>query len=358
MRRPPGLREPAAMDAALAAVAAMHGGVFTRQQALTCGVSDMALLGLTRGKEVITLGRSAYAVASAVPDRAQPGYDVAFHALRARAALLVYPDAHLCGVSLLAVAGVDIYGADLRRVELVRDVRQEVLTQLCRIRPRHAVIRPGLPKDPSPRAEGVAEAIAGAVVQLAMDHGFLAGVCSADDAMHDGWTTREDLARAVGVLAHWSRGSRAQTMLAFADGRSESVGESRLRVILVLGGIPVEPQYIIKAGGTVIACCDLKVKGVRLVLEFDGKVKYAGAGGEVLWKEKKREDGIRRTNHGAERVIWVELDREAVLLARVRAAIAAADLDTDGVEADGTLTGGGDCSAPDKSREDPTTKLG
>src|SRR5580765_648131 len=193
MRRPPGLREPAAMDAALAAVAAMHGGVFTRQQALTCGVSDMALLGLTRGKEVITLGRSAYAVASAVPDRAQPGYDVAFHALRARAALLVYPDAHLCGVSLLAVAGVDIYGADLRRVELVRDVRQEVLTQLCRIRPRHAVIRPGLPKDPSPRAEGVAEAIAGAVVQLAMDHGFLAGVCSADDAMHDGWTTREDL---------------------------------------------------------------------------------------------------------------------------------------------------------------------
>jgi hypothetical protein len=221
-----------------------------------------------------------------------------------------------------------------------------VLTQLCRIRPPHATVRPQPPAELVPRHDTAAAAIAGALAQLAMDHGFLAGVCSADDALHDSWTTEQDLAKVVGALGHWSRAGRAQTMLSLADGRSESVGESRLRVILVLGGIEVELQYVIKVGRVVIACCDVKVKGVRLVIEFDGRSKYGGADGDVLWKEKKREDGIRRTKHAVERVIWIELDREAVLLARVRAAIAAADPDPD------------DAPAPDNCAPHPTTKLG
>lgn len=340
------------MDAALATVAALHGGVFTRQLAGTCGVSDRALLGLIRQKEIVSLGRSVYAARSAMPERAEVGYDVALHVLKCRAALLLYPDARLCGASLLAYAGIDVYGVDLRRVELVRDVRQEVLTQLCRIRPSHPTVRPRPPTTLVPRHEGVAAAIAGAVAQVAMDHGLLAGVCSADDAMHDGWTSRGDLAAVVGTLRNWPSAGRAQTMLTLADSRSESVGESRLRVILVLGGIDVVPQYVVRVGRTVVACCDLKVKRVRLVIEFDGKVKYGGADPDVLWKEKKREDGIRRAGTAVERVIWVDLDREAVLLARIRAAVAAAEPDQDEISAERELT------TSDKHAPHPTTEVG
>ena len=334
------------MDAALGAVAEMHGGVFTRQQALTCGVSDIALLGLVRGGEITSLGRSAYAVSSALPDTTLPGHDVAYHRLKARAAQLVYPDAVLCGVSLLAMSEIDIYGADLRRVELARTVPHEVLTQVCRIRPLHSVVRPRPPKDMVPRGAGVSEAIAGALVQVAMDHGILAGVCSADDAMHDAWTTAEDITSAVNGLAHWSRSGRAQAMVPLMDAGSGSVGESRLRVTLLLGGIPVVSQHLIRVGRTVVACCDLKVRGSMLVIEFDGKVKYRSTDGEALWKEKKREDGIRRTKHVVERVIWPELDHEALLLARMRAAVAEADPDPD------------DRSAPEELDADPTKKLG
>ena len=112
--------------------------------------------------------------------------------------------------------------------------------------------------------------------------------------------------------------------MAYADGRSESVGESRLRVDLSVGGIEVEPQVVIRdENGTFVARVDLAVRDSKVVIEFDGAVKYSDGGPEALMAEKRREDALRRLGYLVVRFTWPDLYRARLLVGRVRDAIAA-----------------------------------
>ena len=124
-------------------------------------------------------------------------------------------------------------------------------------------------------------------------------------------------------MRRWPGAGRVRTMLAMIDGRSESVGESRLRVMLTIAGLRLVPQFAITDERGVFAHVDMLVDGTNLCLEFDGRVKYADP--EVLWREKKREDRIRRRGYRMERVIWADLERPKVLLARIRHEVALAE---------------------------------
>ena len=78
-------------------------------------------------------------------------------------------------------------------------------------------------------------------------------------------------------------------MIRLSDERSESVGESRLRLLLVSAGLPARSQVRVvdgaAPGGSVFARVDLLV-GERVVVEFDGAVKYSGdTSGRVLCAE-------------------------------------------------------------------------
>lgn len=296
------------LDDGLRDLADAQGGVFTTAQAHRCGVSSAVLGHLTRAGVVASLGRSAHAVAESIPDA-----PVARHAQRARAALLVYPDAHLCGASLLAEAGIALWGVSLDRVELVRPVNREVLTQMCRIRPASDLVRP---------AGADRASLAAAVVQLALDEGFVPAVVAGDHALHSGRADLEVIGETVGGLSFWARSARARTMLSLLDGRSESVGESRLRILLGLNGIATVPQVVIRLGAGRMARVDLLVDGTNVVIEFDGKVKYGSGDGTVLFAEKKREDAIRREGYLVERVVWADLERPRLLVARIREAVA------------------------------------
>ncbi len=300
------------MDDELSQLAESHGGVFTTAQAYAIGHDRRSLARARADRTIVSLGRSMYALSSALPDGA-----VERHALAARAALLVYPDAVTCGVSLLARRGIVIWGAPLDVVDLVRPVDKEVLTQSCRIRPPHPLLRP--------TAEDDSDAVAKALALTAIDHGFVAGVVAADDALHRGLVTASQLSAVVEELQRWPHAGRAQTMLALADGRSESAGESRVRLALCLADIAVEPQVVVEdppGSGVVVGRVDLLIAGTKIVVEFDGKVKYADGDPEVLWREKKREDRLRRLGYTVIRVTWAELERPAALLARIRAEIA------------------------------------
>lgn len=314
------------MDAALFAVAQSQQGVFTTSQALAAGLTGAGLRSLTQQRTITSLGRSVYALSDAVPSDA-----AGLHRLRLAATLLLYPDAQPCGVSVLASRGIDIWGADLSRVDLVRNVSSEVLTALCRIRPPSPLVRPVLTtqahSDPaSGRGEGPTgialseEAwVAAAVVQTALDHGALPGIVSADDAIQDMVTSVEAIAATAETVSHWPGAGRVRTMLALVDGRSQSVGESRLRVMLTIAGLRLIPQFPISEEGAdhPFAFADLLVDGTNLLLEFDGRVKY-GEGEGALWREKKREDRVRRQGYRMERVIWADLERPKVLLPRIR----------------------------------------
>ena len=114
-------------------------------------------------------------------------------------------------------------------------------------------------------------------------------------------------------------------MLRLVDGRRESVGESRCGVALAMAGIVATPQVTITdAHGGFVARVDFLVEGTRVVVEFDGKVKYAAGDPTVLWDEKRREDRLRRLGYVVVRITWAHLERPGAVAAAVRSALHAA----------------------------------
>ena len=146
---------------------------------------------------------------------------------------------------------------------------------------------------------------------------------AADNALHSGLIKQEDLDSAAARVVGWPRSGRVRSLL-WLDARSESVGESRLRVHLSLG-IPVQPQVVIRdRSGNFVARVDLWVEGTGVVVEFDGRVKYTEGGPEALFAEKRREDRLRRLGYVVVRVTWSDLGRPDRVIAWIRQARLAA----------------------------------
>lgn len=85
-------------------------------------------------------------------------------------------------------------------------------------------------------------------------------------------------------------------------------------------GLELEPQFEVEAEGRRFRA-DFRIKGTRVLLEFDGRVKYADGDGRVLFDEKQREDALRRAGWIVVRVIWAEFLDPARLRRRVRDAL-------------------------------------
>jgi hypothetical protein len=133
-------------------------------------------------------------------------------------------------------------------------------------------------------------------------------VVLADAALATGKTTREALVSALLRAIGWLGSPAARRAVAFADERSESVGESRSRVAIALAGLP-EPvlQWEVAGFRTDFGWPDHCVVG-----EFDGEIKYGRLlrpgqqPGDVVFAEKRREDALRA--HGLEVVRWTWQD--------------------------------------------------
>ena len=105
----------------------------------------------------------------------------------------------------------------------------------------------------------------------------------------------------------------ARQVLAFADGRSHSVGESRSRVAIARAGLPTPiPQLPVRLARGV-AYSDFGWPEQHTVGEFDGKVKYGRllrpgqSPGDVVYEEKLREDAIRAQDWEVVRWTWADL---------------------------------------------------
>ena len=294
-------------------LAAMHSGVFTTREAGMVGVTRDTLTAAVRHGRLRRLARGLYAAGPA-PDRPE-----ARHLELVRALLVEYPDAVLAGRSAVLAHGLPTWGVPLGLALLHRPVERQ-------LRRSGAVIRPLDPVAGSVDAPpGRTTPVADSVVQVALDHGTVAGVVSCDAALHTGMTTQEAIHRSLQERAGHRRIQRAWAMAGLMDPSSESPGESRLRVVLVTGGIEVESQPVIRDGrGEVIARGDLRVAGTRVLIEFDGAVKYTDGGPEALFAEKRREDRIRALGWVVVRVTWADLMRPDRILAAVRRAVAVA----------------------------------
>ena len=304
----------AALDALLLETAAAQDGVLTTAQLRSAGLDAPMLVALVSAGVLLHPGRGLYIVDSMSETDARPR-----HRQLVRGAFLIYPDAVLTSTSTLLAHDLPVWGADTGRPTLLRPVNRSGGMSCFWVRAQ----RWGRGLVGSPWGPSVS--VADAVAQLAVDSGIASGLASADAALRLGLLDLDDLTEAVEAMDSWPRRSRAVSMLSFADGRRESVGESRCALALSAAGIRAVPQVEIRDDtGALVARVDFLVEGTRVVVEFDGRVKYGSGDPSVLWEEKKREDRLRRLGYVVVRITWADLERPGAVAARVLAALAAA----------------------------------
>lgn len=158
-----------------------------------------------------------------------------------------------------------------------------------------------------------------AVAQVGCLHGPRAALAAADASLRLALATADDLAQAVVSLRRRAGIGRAAWALSIADGRRESPGESAVALVMHRAGIPVVPQLEVRDGATVWRA-DFAVVGHRVLIEFDGAMKYGSR--DDLMREKRREDRLRELGWTVVRVVWSDLAHPDEIAHRVRRAMA------------------------------------
>lgn len=112
-----------------------------------------------------------------------------------------------------------------------------------------------------------------------------------DAALRAGADPAELEARAAAAAGR--RGSaRASAVLEVADGGSESAWETACRFTLLRAGLPVPQTQIPVETRLGTFWADLGWIQWRVLLEYDGRTKYAGRESEAFMQEKRRHDAI------------------------------------------------------------------
>ncbi len=291
-------------------------GFVTAHQATDLGVDHHRLARHVRDGELVRVRAGVYVDG----ERHRTAGPAARHLIEVRALLAAlgagYAASHL---SAALVHGLPTLAADLGPVDLVT-----VGSGKAR-RDRRLRVHPAVCAGLVVQHDGLAVvAPASAVLQAAALQGTRAGLVAADAALHQGLVPSRALGDAL-ERTPLGRGRRAaEQVVRLADARSESPGETWARLLFhQLGLTGLEPQVEVRdADGRFVARVDFLDQRHRLVIEFDGAVKYAGGGtGQAaLVAEKRREDAIRRLGYQVLRLVWADLLDPARLLRLVRAA--------------------------------------
>ncbi|WP_277212921.1 hypothetical protein [Isoptericola croceus] len=136
--------------------------------------------------------------------------------------------------------------------------------------------------------------------------------------------------RVLGDAAGHPGVRRARRVVALADARAESPGESLVRWHLEESGFDLpSPDLSVEVATTAgTYWIDLGWPELRVGIEFDGAVKYSGGtyGDPTsrLVAEKRRHDALTEAGWVVVRVMWADLTDPARLVARVRQAVAMA----------------------------------
>lgn len=145
-----------------------------------------------------------------------------------------------------------------------------------------------------------------------------------DHALRAG-ANRAALEAAAARLAGRAGVRNLRRVLAAADSRSESPGETLTRDLIVRLRLPApEPQVEVLTGNGLFRL-DFAWRERKLALEFDGKAKYFDyrPTDEVLFQERQREKALTEEGWLFVRVEWKDLFREQEFKSRLMRALAA-----------------------------------
>jgi hypothetical protein len=278
-----------------------------RRDAVGQGWTDDELARLVRAGAWTRLGRGAYV------EGGLPGDAGARHRLLVRATLARLGTAAVVSHQSAAVLhGLPLWGARLGEVHVTRqppawnDSRGRLRVHVARLRDDEVTVIDGSPVTSPVRT----------ALDLARALPFEAAVVVLDAALHRRQIGHEQLTERLFDIAG-TRGSRAAARaVRFADARSESVGESRSRVLphrLQLA--PSALQFEVLTGeGLFLGRTDFAWEEQRVLGEFDGRVKYGRLlrpgqePGDVVFDEKRREDALRAEDWSVVRWTWADIE--------------------------------------------------
>jgi hypothetical protein len=294
-------------------------GFFTRAQARDLGYSDRLVTQMIRGRIWRRLRRGYFTFVDLWDVLTPEGKHLAL----AHAVLHSLGDVvALCGVSGLVEHGVETWGMSLDRVHVSRlDGRPgrgegDVVHHEGRVTGDDLVDIAGRAVLSAPRC----------AIEAGSRTSNESALVAFDSLLHQRLCTYDELMAQFERMAHWPFTLKLHVSVRMADGRSESVGETRARWLFRIMGLPAPtPQFEIRdSAGQLVATCDWGWPGHGVYGEFDGKVKYGRLllpgqePGDVVFAEKRREDLIREITQGSMvRLVWADLDRPRVTRDRI-----------------------------------------
>ncbi|AXH95670.1 type IV toxin-antitoxin system AbiEi family antitoxin domain-containing protein [Ornithinimicrobium avium] len=291
------------MDSALRAHLDQHGGVLSTKAAARLGLSGNDLRALVRAGVLTRVARGAY-----VETKLLQGVSPEEHHRRRTIGIVVSRHGRLaaCQQSAAVLHGLPVLDKELELVHTVHT--REGQDGGRRFDTYRIYPFPG--EDALTHKDGVPTVIpALAVLGTSLRAGLWSGQVATDAALRAGLTTKEELTSWLERMPRHPGIARARQVVNQADARSESAGESILRLLLADLGYIAIPQHKVKdASGKVIARVDFYLPEIDVVVEFDGMVKYGGKDGkDALEAERQRERRIRGLGHGVARVVWADL---------------------------------------------------
>jgi hypothetical protein len=286
-----------------------RGGIFSRAEALDNGESDRTLAAARRAGLIIRLRRGMYVSAEiyiALDDAGK-------HLLHARAVLAMQEGpVALAGPSAAALHGFALYGQDLTTVHILRLDRG---SSRRRGLANHHIVVQDIDEDLGTYGGIMAISPARAVWEVACRSSFDSGVVTADSALHKQPELIEPVQELQQRFAYFPGSRQGRTTVKFADGRAESPGESITRVQCHRFGIPKPAlqHQVVDSAGRLVGVSDFCREDHRHLGEFDGKIKYerllrpGESPADTVFREKRREDGMRAGLYGMSRFTWTDL---------------------------------------------------
>lgn len=274
-------------------------GLLTRQMMTRAGLDDADLRRLLHDGTVVRLRRGVYVLAehwNQLDDfRARP-------LLRARAAQRCLRCDHVLSHDPAAIA--QGLGCPDPLHALVHVTRTKVHGDAVRAGVKHH-LAPYSP-DQVVEVDGLRMLDrARTALDMAREHGLIAGVACCDAALRLG-VTRQELAAARAAMRCWPGSRVMDAAMRLADPGAESWLESEARMLVTSLNIGRPETQFGLTDGTRTVWCDMRVG--RHFFEADGHVKYTRANAlgldpeQVLWEEKQRQDFIAAFKVGVSRV--------------------------------------------------------
>lgn len=316
--------DPEVMDDPLRAIC-LDLGFFTRAHARAAGFDDRAVTKEARAGRWFRIRRGYYTF----PDIWSSSTEEQRHLMRCRAVLdSLGDDVALSHTSACVAQQIDVWGLPLDRVHVTRldggagRIEGDVVHHEGFVADHEVGMVDGM-RVLAP-ARCVLEAGTLGTPESAL-------VCL-NSALHRRRCGLQDIGAQFDLMAHWPRVRHLHVPVRMCTDKAESVGESRGLWLFWTQNLPAPTlQFEVHDRGELVGRTDWGWPRLRGLGEFDGKVKYGRLlkpdqdPGEVVFKEKQREDRLREvTGAWMVRLVWSDLSEPARTAQRLRRLMSAA----------------------------------